>query len=465
MVEKKKRRAKRGTAKATPGYCRHRDAKRGDRAFVLLDGKRTYLGEYGSPESRSAYDRAVAEYLANGRQVVTQSEDDSGTFVVEIIAAYWEYAKGHYRRKDGTSTGTPELKIRYALRPLRELYGDTPASEFGPLRLEAVRTHMVSAGLSRNVVNQRVSIVRGMFKWAESKEMVPSGTFHNLSTLAHLKPNRTDAHETEKVKSVSWQDVTATVEHLAPQIAAMVMLQWETGARPGEVVVMRDCDIDRVKPGMWVYSPPDHKTAHREKERHIPLFETSQEYLRPFLEDIEVGRDPTLYLFRPDGHRARHGHYSPTHYAQAVRRGIAAANAPARHDVILEAILPMMPVDAHERLSRAVRRMVTNLDAERVGQAIEKQAIRLGFDAAPIIAAVERVLEDHEDIVAAWSPNQLRHSAATRIERLLSVEEARVILGHSSSKTTRGYLDEPETKRVFDAMHDLEIRMRQRPSG
>ena len=48
----KKKRGKRGSAKGTPGYLRHRDKKRGDRAFVLLEGKRVYLGKYGSPESR-----------------------------------------------------------------------------------------------------------------------------------------------------------------------------------------------------------------------------------------------------------------------------------------------------------------------------------------------------------------------------------------------------------------------------
>lgn len=451
-----KKRGKRGRAKGTPGYLRHRDKERGDRAFVLLDGKRVYLGKYGTPESRAAYDRAVAEFLANGRLAKTAREasDAAGPFVVEIIAAYWEHAKTYYRHEDGTPTGEVERNVRYALRPLRNLYGNCLASDFGPSCLEALRAHLVESGLSRVVVNKRVGVIRRMFRWAESKEMVPRGTFHNLATLEPLKAGRTSAPETERVRPVSWQDVEATVKHLSPQVAAMVLLQWESAMRPGEVVCMRACDIDRSDPSMWIYEPAQHKNKHRGKERPIPLFAKSQGYLRPFIENIEVGKNPTRFLFTPEGPKARHGCYSTTHYAQAIRRGVAAANAPALQHALLGVILPMVPVKARARLERALRRLVTYLEHTRVARAIERQAARFGFDAAPVVAAAQRAAEEHEDAVADWSPNQLRHAAATRIERQLSVEDARIVLGHSSSKMTRHYVD-PDVHRAYEALRRL----------
>jgi len=38
-------------------------------AVVRLHGRDIYLGRYGSAESRQAYERAIAEWLANGRQL------------------------------------------------------------------------------------------------------------------------------------------------------------------------------------------------------------------------------------------------------------------------------------------------------------------------------------------------------------------------------------------------------------
>lgn len=40
----------------------------------------------------------------------------------------------------------------------------------------------------------------------------------------------------------------------------MVQMQLLTAARPGEVCIMRPCDIDR-SGRIWVYKPKDHKTA------------------------------------------------------------------------------------------------------------------------------------------------------------------------------------------------------------
>src|SRR5262245_26935947 len=99
-------RGQRGHAKDAPGYLRHRDRKRGDRAFVLIGGKRIYLGAYDSPESREAYEREVARWFANGRKAApetkaTPATSSDGTSLVEVIEAFWKHAKTYYRHEDG----------------------------------------------------------------------------------------------------------------------------------------------------------------------------------------------------------------------------------------------------------------------------------------------------------------------------------------------------------------------------
>lgn len=62
--------------------------------------------------------------------------------------------------------------------------------------------------------------------------------------------------------------------------------------------------------------------------------------------------------------------------------------------------------------------------------------------------AVERLnkrrTDEHGSEVAllpSWSPNQLRHSAATEIRKKFGVEGAQVILGHASADVTQVYAE------------------------
>ena len=50
--------------------------------------------------------------------------------------------------------------IRAALRPVRRRYEDTPAVEFGPLPLKAVRQAMIDSGLSRKTINEHSGRIR-----------------------------------------------------------------------------------------------------------------------------------------------------------------------------------------------------------------------------------------------------------------------------------------------------------------
>lgn len=45
-----------------PGYCRH---KATNQAYVRLNGRVIYLGEYGSEKSKERYNRLTAEWLVN----------------------------------------------------------------------------------------------------------------------------------------------------------------------------------------------------------------------------------------------------------------------------------------------------------------------------------------------------------------------------------------------------------------
>lgn len=271
---------------SVPKYRKHRPS---GQAVVTLNGRDFYLGPHNSKASRLEYDRLTSEWLANGRSWCTVQVSD--LTVTELLLRYWQHAKGYYR-KNGKPTS--ELAaIKSALRPVRELYGSQPSREFGPLALEAVRQQMIARGWSRTGINRAISRVRRVFRWGVSKELIPPEVYQALATVDGLRKDRTKARETDPVMLVADEIVDATLEYLPPVVADMVRLQRLTGMRPGEVCMLRPCDINR-NGDVWAYRPESHKTEHHDRDRVIFIGPKGQVVLLRYL-----ARDPSMCCFRP----------------------------------------------------------------------------------------------------------------------------------------------------------------------
>jgi hypothetical protein len=111
----------------TPSYRLHKPT---GQAVVTLNGKDVYLGRFGSPASRAEYDRTVVEWISNGRRLpAPTSGAGSDLSVNELALAYLAFADSYYVKR-GKPTPEP-TGIRHSIRPLRQLYGDTMARDFG----------------------------------------------------------------------------------------------------------------------------------------------------------------------------------------------------------------------------------------------------------------------------------------------------------------------------------------------
>jgi integrase len=269
-----------------PSYRFH---KQSGQAMVTLNGHDICLGRFGTPESRREYDRAITEWIASGRQFLP---DKNKVTISEIIAAYWMHADGYYRRGDGTLSDEVSC-IKKALSPLRQLYGPSPAAQFGPLALKAVREKMIQMKWCRTYTNNQIGRVRRMFKWATENELIPPDIYHGLIAVAGLKAGRCAARESIPVRPVPDDHVNAVLLLVSRQVAAMIRLQLLTGMRPGEVCIMRGIDFDTTGE-LWQYRPHIHKTAHHGHQRIVYLGPKAQEIVKPFLKtDLEQ------YLFSP----------------------------------------------------------------------------------------------------------------------------------------------------------------------
>jgi integrase len=377
----------------TPKYRHHTPS---GQAVVTLSGKDVYLGKYGSIESHQKYARVVAEWEANQHLAVADTSDMT---VTELIARYMQHAESYYR-KDGKPTSEVS-NLKHALGPLRRLYGGIPAREFSPLRLEAVRNEFVQADVSRTVTNAWTRRIVAAFKWAVSKELCPVTTYQALATVRPLQRGRSDARETKPVRPVPEPFVDAVLGRVSPPVKAILELMRASGMRPGEACEMRTCDLD-TSGRVWIYRPGSHKTEHHGKTREIYLGPQAQAILKPWLRpELEA------YLFSPE-------------------RMVAARHAEQRRN-------RKTPVRPHERLPQR--------------KANPKVVLRERYTANSLNHAVQSACELTG--TPYWTPNQLRHNAATYIRREYGIDMARIILGHSDMKTTEIYAEQDREKAMM----------------
>jgi hypothetical protein len=112
---------------SVPAYKPH---KASGQARVIVDGKHVYLGKYGSAESYEKYARKLAEHAAKQIGVPCPAAAINAELTVkELASAYWLHAESYYV-KDGKPSGHLHV-VRLALRAVKNLYGMTPAAQFG----------------------------------------------------------------------------------------------------------------------------------------------------------------------------------------------------------------------------------------------------------------------------------------------------------------------------------------------
>ncbi len=81
-----------GVSSSIPKYRHHKGS---GQAFVQIKGKRHYLGSFGSPKSKEAYSRFVAELAVNPvTSPCPAATTPAAITVVELAAAYLDFAEG-----------------------------------------------------------------------------------------------------------------------------------------------------------------------------------------------------------------------------------------------------------------------------------------------------------------------------------------------------------------------------------
>ncbi len=368
-----------------PSYDKY---KAGKYARVIIDRKSHHLGKYGSPESWQKYRQLIAEWGASQGRVDDDSQHAGKVSVAEILAAYTHHAREYY----GDTPRGHYRSLLPIIREMRLMFADLPATDFGPKRLKMVRQVFIDRGNCRGTVNRYASRVVRIFRWAAAEEIIPASIPDALRQVEGLRRDRSGIREGKPVASVAQSDVDATCAHLTPIMADMVRLQLLTGMRPGEVCSLTPDQINRTGE-VWLYKPTQHKTLHHGKDRVVPIGPKAQEILLPFLL-----RPSEAFCFSP--------------------KETLAQSLDARHES------RQTPMNCGNKPDKRKRRRAIDKVSDQYDVIAYRRAIHRACDRAG---------------VRRWSPNQLRHTAATTVRERFGLDAVQAVLGHSHARVSEIY--------------------------
>ena len=340
---------------------------------------------------------------AKSRQKLAEAElskpKPNSTTIAELAEAYEEHAKTYYR-KNGKQT-SQMWQVSRVIEHLKDTFGKLSANEFGPSMLRLFIEHFIKEKLSRITVNKYAREAKRVFKWGVANELVEPSVYQALAAVESLKAGRSEATESKPVRPVLDSHIEKVKAALPPTLAALVDIQLLTAARPGELLKIRPCDIDR-SGAIWEVNVIGHKTEHHGKSRMLFFGPKAQAILKPLM--LQCG--PGEFIFSP-------------------KHAITERN-----------------VDCKQR-----RR-----PGQRSDEPKTDRKVRGHYDTNSYRRAIMRACEEAD--VPDWTPNQLRHTAATRIRKQYGIDAAQVILGHSSADVTQVYA-EVDRKKALDVVGEM----------
>ncbi|MCK4998447.1 MAG: site-specific integrase, partial [Anaerohalosphaera sp.] len=304
--------------------------------------------------------------------------------IMAIVTAYSQYGRKYYQDSHGEPTAEVK-RIEYSTKPLAKLFATLPVEEFGPLKLKEVRQYMIDTQLARKTINDRISCIKRMFRWAASEEIVPASTYHALQTVEGLKRGRSGVKETSRVLPVPENHVRAILPYTTPVVAAMIELQLLTGMRSTELCIIRPTDLE-TSGKVWFYRPGENKTQYLDKQdqKIICIGPRGQEILKPFLK-----RKLTVFCFSPEE-------------SEQMRNEID-KNRPFA-----------------DRYDRKTYRKAVQFAIKKA----QRSGVKIG-----------------NQLVMMWTPHQLRHTATTRAAKEFGIEIAKAATGHAHISTTQIYAE------------------------
>lgn len=325
------------------------------------------FGRVGKVSKREAYNR-FRQFIVD--EYPKLAEADQVRYSVKSLCTDWLDALQNRYTIDGKRTASAN-KVQVALESFAAMYGEQEADAMTAGKVAAWLESFISerrkkggrgtrGGKAKETVNTALTYIKRMFKWGHVYRGVSASATGSVVLVENIRSDHPAIARLDPVPAVPLATVEETLKHCPQVVRDMVMLQWWSGMRPGEVLAVRGIDLKHEADDLMTYRPTRHKNTWRKKARIVALGPKSVAIIS---KRMTTNLEARLFL-RPDG---------KAWDSQAYRKAIAKA-------------------------ARAAK-------------------------------------------VKTWKPNQLRHSAATRVAETFGAEDVQHLLGHANLNQQAVYVE------------------------
>jgi integrase len=347
--------------------------------------------------------------------------------MVDLVADFLDFAK---KTKSPSDYASYRIACNALLR-----YADMLTADFDAFLLREVQAGFVNADYVRTYCNKLVNLTIYIFRWGETRRLVPAGKAAHLRAIEPLRVGM--ARESDFRYDVPDEVVERTLPFLLPTYQAIVRMVQGTGARPSEILRMKVGDIVRncVESGgvsgengtenveNWVYKPKFHKTTRHNKCRIIFFGAKEQVILTPYLDK----KPPESAIFSPK--TAIFEHKTALHLGRKTKRP------------------PSQVARDKERKRHPKAKYNEHFTTAAVGLALRKA-----------IKAANKTLPADQQI-PYWTLYQLRHAFATKAVESLGEDKAALLMGHSDPKMLRERYDHSKERRAAEYRKQLDRKL------
>jgi integrase len=275
--------------------------------------------------------------------------------------------------------------FRANLDELCKAYGNLAPDKFGPLDLKRLREVWIRRDLARQTINKLVGRIRRVFRWGVSEGRVNPMTLAALEAVDDLKSGRTTAKDYEDVPPVPLRDLAATLKQLAPRYAAMVRFQYYVGCRPGEVCRLKASEL--------------HRGTVKVGKRTVRLQEGVWAFTPTTHKNLLKGKS-LVYLVGPRAQKAIAAYLRSEGYLFSPKESWA---------------------EQFKRRRKRSPRLGDHYRTDTYYHAVAKACELAG--------------------VPVWGVGRLRHSFASRLDRIAGIAATSTAMGHASIATTEIYAE------------------------
>jgi integrase len=245
--------------------------------------KRLSLGRYGDPRVSLEQARARAGELTNaasqGVDLIAKEAEarEAASRAMSMEKLVELYLARRVRRRLRSAHQVEQI-LKRVLAPL----ASAPAASILRRNLAPLLEEIAAAGHERAAGNAR-TLIGGLFKWAESQDIVSSDPTKGLPTY-DLGTPRDRVLDADEIRVVwPW------LETLPPAVADILKVQLLIGARVGEVAGMEGSEVDC---GKWLWTLPALRSKNG-KQRVTPLVGHARAIVASRL---DVAKDGLLFL-------------------------------------------------------------------------------------------------------------------------------------------------------------------------